>query len=99
MTRENFEKWFVAAKGYNLGPGKIWFDHPMWKNEPRLTAFPKTVENHRLPGWPGPPSQRASEVQAKYIVTDMFAKAVQGESPEAAAAWAEQELKHVYNRA
>jgi hypothetical protein len=29
-------------------------------------------------------------------VIDMFAKAIQGDSPEAAVAWAENELKQVY---
>jgi len=29
---------------------------------------------------------------------DMFAKVVQGESPQSSIAWAEQELKNVYER-
>jgi hypothetical protein len=48
------------------------------------------------PGWPGPYDQQAGLAQAKYIVVDMFARAVQGDSPEAAVAWAENELKQVY---
>lgn len=66
-----------------------------------LPAGPKgritqgVVNSHAI-GWPGPASQKASLALAKYIVVDMFAKAVQGESPEAAVAWAENELKQVY---
>ena len=32
----------------------------------------------------------------KYVITDMFAKAVQGMKPEEAVKWAESELKKVY---
>ena len=37
-------------------------------------------------------------MRAKYIIVDLFAKVVKGESPRAIA-WAEQELKNVYERA
>jgi hypothetical protein len=37
-------------------------------------------------------------VWAKYIIVDLFAKAVKGESAQSVVAWAEQELKNVYAR-
>ena len=39
-------------------------------------------------GYAGPPSQKAAEVQTKYIIVDMYAKAVQGMKPEDAVKWA-----------
>jgi len=33
-------------------------------------------------GYAGPPSRKAAEVLSKYIVVDMYAKAVQGMAPE-----------------
>ena len=33
----------------------------------------------------------------KYIITDMYAKAVQGMTAEAAVAWAHEEVSKVYN--
>ena len=43
-----------------------------------------------------PANAKASEVYSKYVITDMFAKAVQGMKAEDAVKWAEGELKRVY---
>ena len=48
------------------------------------------------PGYAGPPNAKAAEVLSKYIITDMYAKAVQGMPAEDAVKWAESELKKVY---
>ncbi len=50
----------------------------------------------RTIGYPGPPNAKAGLAWSKYIIVDMFAKACQGDTPEAAVAWAENELKQVY---
>jgi len=50
----------------------------------------------QLFGFAGPPSAKASEAYSKYIVVDMYAKAIQGMSAEEAAKWAEGELKRIY---
>ena len=44
----------------------------------------------------GPPNAKAQEVLSKYIITDMYAKAVQGMPAEESVKWAESELKKVY---
>ena len=43
-----------------------------------------------------PANAKAAEVLSKYIITDMYAKAVQGMPAEEAVKWAEAELKKVY---
>jgi multiple sugar transport system substrate-binding protein len=40
--------------------------------------------------------KKPAEVLTKYIITDMYAKAVQGASAEDAVKWAEGELKKIY---
>jgi hypothetical protein len=50
----------------------------------------------RTIGYAGPPDQKAGLAWSKYIIVDMFARAVQGDSPASAVAWAETELKSVY---
>jgi multiple sugar transport system substrate-binding protein len=40
--------------------------------------------------------KKAAEVLTKYIITDMYAKAVQGATAEEAAAWAQGELTKIY---
>jgi multiple sugar transport system substrate-binding protein len=47
-------------------------------------------------GRPGPASAKATEAYAKYIIVDMYAKAVQGMKVEDAMRWAEGELKRIY---
>ena len=50
----------------------------------------------RAVGFPGPANQKAGLAWSKYIVVDMFGRAIQGESAESAVKWAEGELKQVY---
>ena len=45
---------------------------------------------------PGPPPRKATESYTKYIIVDMYAKAVQGTKAEDAVKWAEGELKKIY---
>ena len=49
-----------------------------------------------MPGYPAGTSAKAAEVLSKYIITDMYAKAVQGGTAEDAVKWAEGELKKIY---
>ena len=45
---------------------------------------------------PAPPNAKASEVYSKYIIIDMYAKAIQGMPAEESVKWAEAELKKIY---
>jgi multiple sugar transport system substrate-binding protein len=49
------------------------------------------------PGYAGAPNRKAAEVLTKYIITDMYAKAVQGMPAEESVKWAESELKKIYS--
>jgi len=51
----------------------------------------------QAPGFAGQPNVKAAEALSKYIVTDMYAKAVQGMPAEEAVKWAEGELKKIYS--
>jgi multiple sugar transport system substrate-binding protein len=68
-----------------------------WSSFPASVQVFKEIGNYaRTVGWPGPPTQRAGLAWSKYIIVDMFARAIQGDSAESAVAWAESELKAVY---
>jgi multiple sugar transport system substrate-binding protein len=54
------------------------------------------VDSGRAPGWPGPASRKAAEAISKYVITDMYAKAVQGMSAEDAVKWAHAELVKIH---
>src|SRR5262247_709926 len=95
--KENYEKWFVVNEGYSVGSTKVWEEHPMWKKvDKQLQVFRQAARKTFAFGHPGPSSAKATEAYTKYIVVDMYAKAVQGTKAEDAVAWAESELKKIY---
>jgi multiple sugar transport system substrate-binding protein len=55
------------------------------------------VGSGRAPGWPGPSNRKAAEAISKYVITDMYAKAVQGMTAEDAVKWAHAELTKIYS--
>jgi len=92
----NYEGWFVVEKGFAAGPTKSWESHKMWNDDPIMALFKDAAATARATGYAGRPTQKAAEALNKYIIVDMYAKAVQGMPAEAAVAWAESELKKVY---
>ena len=96
MNKKQYEPWFVAMSSYMIPPTKVWDSHVAWTTDPKLTPFRDTIKDARHLGYAGPPSAKASEALAKYIIVDMFAKAIQGTTPEEALAWATGELKKIY---
>jgi len=95
-SKEIFEPWFLSMKGFSVGSTKAWEEHAMWKEDPVMLPYRTAARAFQLFGHAGPPSAKASEVYSKYIVVDMYAKAIQGMSAEDAAKWAESELKRIY---
>jgi len=95
--KDQFGKWFEIENGYSAGATVSWEQHPMWeKVDEALKPFRLAPRGSRMFGYAGPPSAKAAEAYSKYIITDMFAKAAQGTSPEDAVKWAAAELKKVY---
>jgi ABC-type glycerol-3-phosphate transport system substrate-binding protein len=92
-----FGEWFTSQQGYTDGATKFWENDPVWNLDPVLKPFRELPNAGRLMGYAGPPSQKAAEVQTKYIIVDMYAKAVQGMKPEDSVKWAHDELVKVYS--
>jgi len=95
-SRPVFEKWFISQKGFSTPAGREWAKHPMWNEDRVMTPFRDVILTARAPGWPGPSGRKAAEVVSKYIITDMYAKAVQGMPAEDAVKWAHAELVKIY---
>ena len=51
----------------------------------------------RFAGYQGPSTRKAAEVVTKYIIIDMYAKAVQGMPAEESVKWAHGELLKIYS--
>jgi multiple sugar transport system substrate-binding protein len=47
-------------------------------------------------GYAGPAGRKATEALSKFILVDMFARSLQGATPEDAVKWAAAELRKVY---
>ena len=96
-TKANYEKWFISQKDFATPPTAEWEKHKVWDEDPVMTPYKIAGRLGRSVGHAGPADRKAAEVLSKYIITDMYAKACQGGSPEDAVKWAEGELKKVYS--
>jgi multiple sugar transport system substrate-binding protein len=95
-TPANYDKWFVSQQGFSTGPTMDTEKNTMWDTNPVMAPYRVAGKLGQTPGYVGPPNAKAAEVLSKYIIVDMYAKAIQGMAPEAAAKWAEDELKKIY---
>jgi multiple sugar transport system substrate-binding protein len=91
-----YERWFVSQKGYATPCTAQWEEHKVWSEDPVMAPFKVAGRLGRSPGYAGSSGPKAAEALSKYIVTDMYAKAVQGMPAADAVKWAEGELKGVY---
>ena len=95
--KEQFGKWFEVAEGFSVGSTKFWEQHPLWSSiDAPMKIYRQAAASSRMFGYAGPPSAKATEVYSKYILTDMFAKSVQGMKAEDAVKWAASELRKIY---
>src|SRR4051812_43653095 len=96
-TKANYEPWFVSQKGFATPPTHAWEKHNLWDQDKVMAPFKVAGLLGQTPGYPLPSSgKKPAEVLTKYIITDMYAKAVQGMPAEEAVKWAEGELKKIY---
>ena len=94
---ENYGKWFEINEGYSVGAAKMWEENPMWSRVDKpLQIFRRAARQGKMIGYHGPATAKATESYSKYIIVDMYAKAVQGMKAEDALKWAEGELKKIY---
>jgi len=97
MAKPQYEKWFDVMDTFAIPPTKGWYDSPVWVRDRKNIVFRDVIKDSLWTGYAGPPSRRASEALAKYIIVDMFVKAIQGTPSEEALKWATAELKKIYS--
>jgi multiple sugar transport system substrate-binding protein len=96
QTTANYERWFLSQKGFATPCTADWEKHKLWEEDPVMAPYKVAARLGQAPGFAGPPNAKAAEVWTKYIITDMYAKAVQGMPAEEAVKSTEEELKKVY---
>jgi hypothetical protein len=95
MRRDNYEKVFVASGGFAQGIAAEWENHALWDKDPVMKPYSLLTKYGRNMGYKAAYDRSSSEVQSKYIVTDLFVRAIKV-GTEPAIAWAERELKLIY---
>jgi len=95
-SKEVYGRWFNSQQGYSVGATTMWEEDPLWKKDPVMLPFRSAARAGRFPGYAGPADRKAAEGLSKYLITDMYAKAVQGTSAEDAVKWADAEFKSIH---
>jgi multiple sugar transport system substrate-binding protein len=96
QSKEIYDQWFASQQGFSVGATKMWENHKMWQEDPVMLPYRSAAQSGRFAGYAGPAGRAAAEAISKYIIVDMYAKAVQGIAPANAVSWATSELQKVY---
>ncbi len=96
QSKPIYEQWFTSQQGFSVGATKIWEQDPLWKIDPVVAPFRTAAESGRFAGYAGPSGRAAAETISKFIIVDMYTKAVQGMAPEDAVKWAHGQLVQIY---
>ena len=95
-STEVYDTWFTSQQGFSVGATKMWENNKVWKVDPVMAPFRTAAESGRFAGYAGPAGRAAAETISKFIIVDMYAKAVQGMPAEEAVKWAHSELVKIY---
>jgi multiple sugar transport system substrate-binding protein len=96
MDRARYDRYFETMDTFGIPGTRVYADHPLWKKDPKTAVFPETLRSARQVGYAGPSGRAATEALSKFIMVDMYAKAIQGMPAGDAVKWAAAELKKIY---
>jgi multiple sugar transport system substrate-binding protein len=96
---DNLNPWIEASGGYSQPLLPAFDEHPIWRQDPKLKSLIGFAKYATIDCWPGPPTPEAAQTFNTYIISNMFAKAVTGTPTKQAIAWAESELRRIYENA
>ena len=95
-SKDVYRRWFDSQQGYSVGATIAWENDPLWDRDPVMLPFRAAARAGRFPGYAGPADRKAAEGLSKYLITDMYAKAVQGMPAKDAVKWADAEFKSIH---
>ncbi len=92
-----FEEFMKASLGQAGPVYKSRAENPYWKTDPNFEGMKENVLRSVWPGYPGPITPAAIEVEAQYILCDMAGRVVvAGLSPEAALKEAHKRVEDIH---
>ena len=95
-SKDVYDTWFTSQQGFSVGTTKMWENNKLWKVDPVMAPFRTAAESGRFAGYAGQAGRAAAETISKFIIVDMYAKAVQGMPADEAVKWAHSELVKIY---
>lgn len=83
-TEDVWLPWLDLGVANNIPPleGLLDRDNMPWYTDPKLTAIAEELQYGQLAGHAGAPNEADAQMWSSFIVNDMYAKAVQGESTD-----------------
>ena len=98
FNEERYIDYVTSSDNYNHPIFTKFETHPVWNIDPKYEPFKTIGQYSHLYTWPAAPDPKAQIVIYNYIIANMYAKAVTGTPTQDAMAWAEGEIKRVYEK-
>jgi multiple sugar transport system substrate-binding protein len=95
-TPEVFIPWLEAQGGYIIPMAPGYADLELYTGNPSLAPYPAVSDYSRNKGYAGPANQKAAEANARYVIVNMFAQAIQSGDAAGAVQQAEAQLQRIY---
>ena len=80
MEAPQYDPWLTASLGYWSEPLKSYASSAVWETDPKLKVFQTAMDTPYYQGFAGPVNEAAGVVTSDFVVVDMFARVVSGES-------------------
>ncbi len=93
---KQYLEWLRVQNTYQLPAVKMYEKEDFWTKDPKKAAFAREAQFGRSMGYSGPPDEKAALVKSKYVVVDIFARAVDSGDAAAAVKWGEDQMKQIY---
>jgi multiple sugar transport system substrate-binding protein len=98
FNEERYLAYVTSSDNYNHPIFTKFETHPVWNIDPKYEPFKTIGQYSHLYTWPAAPDPKAQIVIYNYIIANMYAKAVTGTPTKEAIAWAEGEIKRIYEK-
>ncbi|MBV8912187.1 MAG: extracellular solute-binding protein, partial [Acetobacteraceae bacterium] len=80
MEAPQFDPWLTGSLGYWCQPLRAYAESDVWKSDPKIAVFRNAMATPFNDAYAGPISQASSAVYNDWVLVDMFARVVTGES-------------------
>jgi len=83
MEAEQYDAWLTGCLGYWSQPLKAFAESAVWSSDPKIAWYRTAMDTPFYEGFRGPITAAAGAVNENWVVVDMFARVVTGQSSPA----------------